>query len=79
MLSAVELQSVKIISLEQGKERLFDIKMQSERLLFQMQNEGNIADWQKLSNERYELKKAKRNIQHQMGKIVAERHNGRND
>lgn len=71
MLSPKQLQSLRIDSLENGREHIADIDRRSKDLFLAMSKEGSIPKWQKLQDQRYELLKAKRNIQGQMGKIVA--------
>lgn len=73
MLSTEELQTVKIKTVDEGKDLLLDIKVKSGQLLYEMQNTPSIPEWTKLNDERYELKKARFNIQSQMTKIVKER------
>lgn len=70
MLNAKELQNLKIESLHNGMDRIVEIDHRLAELNFEMRQEGSIPVWQTLCDEHYELRKAKRAIQHKMGKLV---------
>ena len=73
MLSAKELQNINVETLEEGREFLETISQRIKEILEQMRKPIVNTEWSKLNNEGYELKKARRHIQQQMGKIVAQR------
>lgn len=75
MLTTKELQTSTITDLEDGREQVKNIQHRIEETIKQMQRTNNNETWDRLANQHYELKKAKRHIQHLMGKIVAKRMN----
>ena len=72
--SASKLANLKIVSLEEGKEVLGIIDVESAETMRQMRALDDINDrqaqWNILSDKRYELVKAKRSIQGQMQRLV---------
>lgn len=76
--SPEELQKVKIKTVAEGRELVDEIERRMRQLLHEMQNEDSLPTWQSLCNERYELIKARRLVQGQMGKIAAGRIGARN-
>lgn len=76
MLSAAELQNIKIDTLETGHKYLAEITNRRAALLAKMQDPQGGA-WQQLCDERYDLSQARNHIQHAMNKIVKERRNAR--
>lgn len=72
MHSAAELQHIKIQNLKEGREVIAQIDKRMALAKESMQLATSNTSWKWFSDERYELKKAKRNIQSQMQKIVAQ-------
>jgi hypothetical protein len=73
-LPAAELQKIKILDLAEGREFIGAIEGRQRTLLEQLRQPLANAEWNKLNDEGYELRKAKRHIQQQMGKLVKARH-----
>jgi hypothetical protein len=72
MTTAPELQKT-IIDLADGRDCLDKIQYRIYEVVRQMSRTRNNETWKALSDKHYELKKSRRNIQNQMGKLVAER------
>lgn len=72
MLSIEQLQKVKIDSVEAGKELVTEINSRSKQLMYDMAATDNNEEHRRITDERYELRKAKRQILSQMGKIFRE-------
>lgn len=73
MLTAEELQTMNISTLEEGWEYIEEINARQHRLLEVMGDAESNPVWQDMCDRRYELSKAKRHIQAKMAKIVAKR------
>lgn len=71
-LNPAELQKYKVTSMKEAHKVLYKIKDRRKELLNEMRDKDN-ETIQKLTDERYELLKAEKQIGAQMTKIVKER------